>query len=378
MWDVAIVGSGPAGASCAAVCAAAGLRTLVLERAVFPREKVCGDCLNPTCWLVLERLGVAAEVRAAPQGKLDRVEFITVDGRSVSAPLPAGANAEIAIRRSVLDDILRRRASSLGAEVREGVTLLAVRREAETWTLETKHFSELAKLLVAADGRNSTVAQLCNLMPRKGRDRVALQTHVPIPADFGARIVLQLLREGYSGQAPVGDGLLNLCLVSRPRDLAAIKSWAEEKFAIPVEHNWRTVAPLARAALPPSSPGLFLVGDAARVVEPERPAAETKQASQTTHEHGVVRKGPRVVDQAIQQLLVAGRREAEPLPDRAVLRAPMLPPATLEIEQLAVPGKQSRHCPLGGRHAQQRTQQVRRFKHLHPPADSHEVSRETR
>ncbi|MGI8432301.1 MAG: NAD(P)/FAD-dependent oxidoreductase, partial [Chthoniobacterales bacterium] len=268
MWDVAIVGSGPAGASCAAVCAAAGLRTLVLERAVFPREKVCGDCLNPTCWPVLERLGVAAEVRAAPQGKLDRVEFIAVDGRSVSAPLPVGDNAEIAIRRSVLDDILRRCASSLGAEVREGVTLRAVRREGETWTLETKNFSEKAKILVAADGRNSTVARLCHLMPRKGRDRVALQTHVPIPADFGDRIVLQLLREGYSGQAPVGEGLLNLCLVSRPRDLAAIKGWAEKKFAIPAEHNWRTIAPLARAALPPGAPGLFLVGDAARVVEP--------------------------------------------------------------------------------------------------------------
>ena len=105
MWDVAIVGSGPAGASCAAFCAAAGLRTLVLERANFPREKVCGDCLNPTCWPVLERLGVAAEVRAAPHGKLSRVEFIDLNGRRVTAPLPSGENAEIALRRSVFDQI---------------------------------------------------------------------------------------------------------------------------------------------------------------------------------------------------------------------------------------------------------------------------------
>ncbi|MGZ4984203.1 MAG: FAD-dependent oxidoreductase, partial [Chthoniobacterales bacterium] len=47
MFDVAIVGSGPAGAACAAVCARAGVRTLLLEREKFPREKVCGDCLNP-------------------------------------------------------------------------------------------------------------------------------------------------------------------------------------------------------------------------------------------------------------------------------------------------------------------------------------------
>ena len=268
MWDVAIVGSGPAGASCAAFCASAGLRTLVLERAVFPREKVCGDCVNPSCWPVLERLGVAAEVRGAPQGKLTSVDFIAVDGRSVRVPLPAGETAEIALRRSVLDQILQCRANSLGAEVRVGETLLSVRREQEGWTLQTKNFSEQTRLLVAADGRNSTVARLCHLMPRKGRDRVALQTHIPLPKNFGDRVVLQLLREGYSGQAPVGAGLLNLCLVSRPVDLTAIKSWAEDKFAIPAEHEWRTIAPLARAPLPPSHPGFYLVGDAARVVEP--------------------------------------------------------------------------------------------------------------
>ena len=267
MWDVAIVGSGPAGASCAVFCAQAGLRTLVLERATFPREKVCGDCLNPACWPVLERLGVAAEVRAAPHGKLAAVDFIDVNGRSINAPLPNGENAEIAIKRSVLDQILLRRARSSGAEVREGETLVSLEKR-EHWEIRTDHCEETAQLLVAADGRNSSVARFCNLMPRKGRDRVALQTHVPLPRNFGDRIVLRLLREGYSGQAPVGDNLLNLCLVSRPNDLLAIKRWAEQEFAISADHGWRTIAPLARAALPAGQPGLFLVGDAARVVEP--------------------------------------------------------------------------------------------------------------
>ncbi|MGH7935591.1 MAG: NAD(P)/FAD-dependent oxidoreductase, partial [Chthoniobacterales bacterium] len=250
MWDVAIVGSGPAGASCAVFCASAGLRTLVIERAVFPREKVCGDCLNPTCWPVLERLGVAKEVRAAPHGKLSAVDFICVGGRTVSAPLPTGAKAEIAIKRSVFDHIVLQRARSSGAEIRENETVTVVRCDQENWNLATNNFSEHAKVLVAADGRNSTVARLCNLMPRKGRDRVALQTHIPLPRDFGDRVVLQLLPQGYSGQAPVGDNLLNLCLVSQPNDLAAIKSWAERRFAISPGHGWRTIAPLARAALP--------------------------------------------------------------------------------------------------------------------------------
>src|SRR3954471_10459977 len=115
MFDVAIVGGGPAGASCAAFCAAAGLRTAVLERENFPREKVCGDCMNPACWPVLGRLDLAERVRALPHGKLDRVDFIGIDGRRLSVDLPAGAEAEIAIKRSLFDHLLLERARELGA-----------------------------------------------------------------------------------------------------------------------------------------------------------------------------------------------------------------------------------------------------------------------
>src|SRR5205814_4147466 len=100
MFDVAIVGGGPAGSSCAAFCAAAGLRTLLLEREVFPREKVCGDCLNPACWPILQRLHLAERVRSLPHGVLDRVEFIGIDGRTVAVALPFGDEAEITVKRS--------------------------------------------------------------------------------------------------------------------------------------------------------------------------------------------------------------------------------------------------------------------------------------
>ena len=72
------------GSSCAAFCANAGLRTLLLERENFPREKVCGDCLNPACWPVLRRLQLAEHVRTLPHGKLDRVEFIGIGGRTLA------------------------------------------------------------------------------------------------------------------------------------------------------------------------------------------------------------------------------------------------------------------------------------------------------
>ena len=155
-----------------------------------------------------------------------------MDGTVVSAPLPDGPNAEIAIKRSLLDQILLRRAQSLGAEVRQGETLLSAARAGDWTHLQHRSFGS-AQPSFGGSGRAQLDRRAAlRLMPRKGPDRVALQTTLPLPRDFGDRIVLQLLREGYSGQAPVGDDLLNLCLVSRPNDLAAIKRWAETSFAI--------------------------------------------------------------------------------------------------------------------------------------------------
>src|SRR5437899_2367509 len=139
--DVAIVGGGPAGSSCAAFCANAGLRTLVLERELFPREKVCGDCLNPACWPVLRRLQLAERVRSLPHGVLDRVEFIGIGGRSVAVFLPAGDLAEIAVKRSLLDQLTMKRAHELGATILEGATVTALTGPGEgkgNWTVTAK------------------------------------------------------------------------------------------------------------------------------------------------------------------------------------------------------------------------------------------------
>src|SRR5467141_3005319 len=122
-FDVAIVGGGPAGSSCAAFCAQAGLRTLVLEREIFPREKVCGDCLNPSCWPVLEGLELAEKVRDLPHSKLCSVAFIAIDGREVIVDLSSGVDCEISVKRSLFDDLLLKRAREFGANVQEQTTV---------------------------------------------------------------------------------------------------------------------------------------------------------------------------------------------------------------------------------------------------------------
>lgn len=260
-----IAGAGPAGATSAAFCAQAGLKALVLEKALFPRDKVCGDCLNPVCWPILERLGLAERLLERPHSQLAEVEFIGLDGRSLSIPLTPSDRGESAIKRADFDQLLLERARECGAEVRQNCTITKIELG---WKIHTDAAIFSARVLIAADGRNSTVARLLGLLPAAKKDRVALQTHVAAPPDFGQRVVLRFLPEGYCGVASVGAGELNLCLVSRPAQSGALKAWAEKNFAIPLDHVWRSVAPLARRAVAPAHENLFLVGDAARVVEP--------------------------------------------------------------------------------------------------------------
>lgn len=292
-FDVAIVGGGPAGSSCAAFCALSGLRTLVLEREKFPREKVCGDCLNPSCWAILQRLGIAHRALQLPHSILNRVEFIAINGRKVIVDFASREESIIAIKRSLFDALIMSRARDLDAQIREGttVTSLKSRYAGKTfshepaarpgldapqgrgydcaWEIETADGATFfARVLVGADGRNSTVARLCNLLPRPARERVALQAHIPLPAGFGKRVVLQFLREGYSGQAPVNDAELNLCLVSKPSNISALRRWAEQCFSLQSDQVWHTITPLTRIALLPARAKLFMVGDVARVVEP--------------------------------------------------------------------------------------------------------------
>lgn len=280
IFDVAIVGGGPAGSSCASFCALAGLQTIVLEREKFPREKVCGDCLNPSCWPVLERLELAQRVRDLRQSKLISVEFIAIGGQKVNVNLPSGPDCEISVKRSLFDDLLLKRARELGTDVREQTTVTALSEidaldasersgYNRNWKIETAAGETFhARMLIGADGRNSTVARLRNLLPRPERERVALQAHVPLPRDFGNRIVLQFLQEGYSGQAPVNENELNLCLVGKPTTIPSLRKWAEHHFEISADQAWHTITPLTRSPIPCAHENLFFIGDAARVVEP--------------------------------------------------------------------------------------------------------------
>jgi flavin-dependent dehydrogenase len=218
---------------------------------------------------VLARLELAEEIRNGPHGVVNAVEFIAISGQKLRVDLFVRDDGMISVKRSLFDHLLLDRARTLGAEIREEATLIALdRTAAKNWRIDVVRETFAARVVVGADGRNSTVARLRNLLPRPERERVALQAHIPLPRDFGNRIVLQFLPEGYSGQAPVNDRELNLCLVGAPPTISSLRAWAEQEFKLPADQTWRTITPLTRAPVSVAHENLFFIGDAARVVEP--------------------------------------------------------------------------------------------------------------
>ncbi|EDY21584.1 geranylgeranyl reductase [Chthoniobacter flavus Ellin428] len=264
-YDVAIIGAGPAGSTCAAHCAQAGWRTLVIEKARFPRDKVCGDCVNPACWPILDRLGVTDRLHAQPHSRLKEVAFVSPQGRTLRLPLPDSDRGEIAIPRRLFDAVLLDRARELGAEVHEDAPLTALE---SGWKLQTTRGSFSARYLIAADGRNSTVARLLGLLPAAAKDRIGLQAHLPIPSGMHERVAMHFLPFGYCGMNDIGNEQFNLCLVARPERLADLKAWAAARFDIAPETAWRTITPLSRAPIGTVHERLLAIGDAARIVEP--------------------------------------------------------------------------------------------------------------
>jgi geranylgeranyl reductase family protein len=113
-WDAVIVGAGPAGAVCAAHLAEGGARVLLIDRARFPREKVCGDCLTPVAMACLARLGIDGEARAA--GHTVRDVDVTSPSR-IHLPL---VGEFVTTRRRDLDAIVAERAARAGATLALG------------------------------------------------------------------------------------------------------------------------------------------------------------------------------------------------------------------------------------------------------------------
>ncbi len=123
MRDVLVVGAGPAGALAAWRLASAGARVTIVDRDAFPRDKLCGDTLNPGAVAFLESLGI----QQSPLPAARPLAGMTVSGprTRIDARYPAGVTGRAILRRH-FDAWLLNQAVAAGAQFESG--LMARRR----------------------------------------------------------------------------------------------------------------------------------------------------------------------------------------------------------------------------------------------------------
>ena len=119
------MGAGPAGSASAILLAERGLSVILLDRARFPRPKICGEYLSPEASRILDRLGVLKDVDAAGAQPLRGMKLVAPDGTALRGAYPAAGpwrgyrDHALAIPREALDAVLLERARSMPIEVRE-------------------------------------------------------------------------------------------------------------------------------------------------------------------------------------------------------------------------------------------------------------------
>jgi 2-polyprenyl-6-methoxyphenol hydroxylase-like FAD-dependent oxidoreductase len=130
--DALVIGAGPAGTATAILLKLAGWRVILVEKSVFPRQKVCGECLSAACLALLDQLGVGAAVRDRAGAELHQVGWMS--GNSILiAPLPPCTDGPYrygrALGRDQLDAILVNRAIELGVTLIQPGKVRSVRGE---------------------------------------------------------------------------------------------------------------------------------------------------------------------------------------------------------------------------------------------------------
>jgi geranylgeranyl reductase family protein len=198
MYDVIIAGAGPAGSTCAQSCAQHGLKTLLLDRAVFPRSKPCGGAVSIQALLLLDftvpKKVIEKECFAA------RVHF---NGSSVF--IKKEQRIAVLVRRDLFDAFLADKAVEAGALFHPGEGFIDVRQTGNLAEVVTGKATHQTRFLIGADGVHSRVAFALRPPFQKEETALALVSHViaaPETRDQQQDTIIDL----HFGIAPLGYG----------------------------------------------------------------------------------------------------------------------------------------------------------------------------
>jgi len=292
-YDVIIIGAGPAGSASALFLHQKGLRVLVLDRAAFPRDKVCGEFISPAADGILAELGVLDAIQQTHPVRLQGVAISSYGKPELCIDYPpcpgrGEAMTSLSLPRFQLDHLLVQKVMGQGVEVRERHAVddflfeddrvVGVKGRDEA----NRSFTFSASVVVDASGRNGlSLRRLGLIKPHRGPGKIALAAHwenIQFPHDY---CYMHISSPGYTGMAPVENDSVNVVLVVEDRHVKGQK--LDHFFTATVLGNERRRSLLAGAQLrervrsveslaydvrPVPCGGLVLAGDTTGFIDP--------------------------------------------------------------------------------------------------------------
>ena len=224
MNDLIIVGAGPAGTTAALYAERNNLNCIVLDKAIFPRDKVCGDALSGKSVRIMEELNLTREVEKLNGSEINRITFggpnhsqfdVHLKGNNKNNFITKG----FVIPRKIFDHYLFKKAKEV-AEVLEGFKVKdivhdgnklngvrGINKDGDEQIIE-------APIVLGCDGANSIVARKLDTYKR-GMDNtaVAIRCYYEGVEGLSNQIELHYISEvkpGYFWLFPAGEGKANI------------------------------------------------------------------------------------------------------------------------------------------------------------------------
>ena len=292
-----IVGAGPAGSTAALYAHRLGLNCILLDKAVFPRDKICGDALSGKSVRLMRELNLLEGVEKLEGSEINRITFGSPSHSQFDVHLKGNKNNDYitkgyVVPRKIFDNFLFKKADEL-TETRQGFTVNDIIYQNDNISgvkgtnIEGKEEILNAPIIMGCDGANSIIARKLGLYEMDMENTaVAIRCYYEGVEGLSNQIELHYVSEvkpGYfwlfpagNGKANIGIGLSKNDAKKEDRTLRQImdeivqSDYFRSRFgnARPLEKPVGWNLPLGRIQRKNHGNGFMLLGDAAGLVDP--------------------------------------------------------------------------------------------------------------